>query len=175
MTKTSPGLTFHPAAEMKAIRVSTCLCHFHVISICKAASPIAAQLRGEHAPICRSGASEEPIGASLAPDPALPDTLPWEKQHGPIAGCSVSSLTRRTSDTSAALCPTLLLDLPRNKGRGGPAAASWEGASLTRSKLRPHHTPPAQLACFIGWDVGVVIFLKSSAGIWHRRRSQKFT
>lgn len=108
MTKTSPGLTFHPAAEMKPIRVSTCLCPFHVICICKPGSPIAPQLHGEKQPICQSGAIEEQIGEPVSSDPALPDTLPWEKQHGPIAGCAASPLTRRTSSTSAALCPTVL-------------------------------------------------------------------
>lgn len=33
-------LTFCPAVEIKLIRVSTCLCHLHLICICKLASPI---------------------------------------------------------------------------------------------------------------------------------------
>lgn len=82
MTKTSPGLTFGPAAEMKPIRVSTCLCHFHVICICKPVSPIAPQLHAEKKPICQSGPFEEQMGEQVHVDPSLPDTLPWEKQHG---------------------------------------------------------------------------------------------
>lgn len=104
MTTASPGLTFHPAAEMKPIRVSTCLCHFHVICICKPASPIAPRLHWTEEPIGQSEPLEEQMGAHAPASPALPDTLPWEKQHGPITGCSASSLSRRTSSTSAALC-----------------------------------------------------------------------
>lgn len=102
LTQTRPGLTFRPAAEMKPIRVSTCLCHFHVIYICKPGSPIAPQLHGAKTPIGRSGAFKEPMAEPVVADPALPDTLPWEKQHGPSAGCTASTLTRRTSNTSAA-------------------------------------------------------------------------
>lgn len=40
MTKTSSELTLRPAVEMKLIRVSTCLCNFHPIWICKLVSPI---------------------------------------------------------------------------------------------------------------------------------------
>ncbi|KAK5867363.1 hypothetical protein PBY51_011863 [Eleginops maclovinus] len=113
---------------MKPIRVSTCLCHFHLICICKPASPIAPLLHRELTLICRLGEFEEQMREPVPANPALPDTLPWEKQHGRIAGCTVSShthtLTHRTSDTSAALCPTLLLDLPLNNGTVAP---SWEG------------------------------------------------
>lgn len=90
MTKTSPGLTFRPAAEMKPIRVSTCLCHFHLICICKPAAPIAPRLHREEKPIGRSAELEQPMGAPVSAEPALPDTLPWEKQHGPLAGSTVS-------------------------------------------------------------------------------------
>lgn len=119
MTKTSPGLTFRPAAEMKPIRVSTCLCHYHIICICKPSSPIARRLHSEHEPICQAAATEERMGEWQARGPAPPDTLPWEKQHGPITGCSAYSRAHRTSNTSAALCPptpTDLPDLPLNKG-----------------------------------------------------------
>ncbi|KAL7401877.1 hypothetical protein ABVT39_005832 [Epinephelus coioides] len=75
---------------MKPIRVSTCLCHFHVICICKPGSPIAPRLHRDEEPICPSEALEEQMGEPLRANPAPPDTLPWEKQHGPIAGCTVS-------------------------------------------------------------------------------------
>ncbi|KAK2917824.1 hypothetical protein Q8A73_004570 [Channa argus] len=67
-------------------------------------------LHGENSPIGQSQSSEERIGEALPANPALPDTLPRKRQHGPIAGCTASSLTRCTSNTSAALCPTVLLD-----------------------------------------------------------------
>lgn len=88
---------------MKPIRVSTCLCHFHLICICKPSAPIAPRLHRRKKPICPSAVCEEQMADPVPANPALPDTLPCEKQHGPIAGCTVSSLTRRTSSTSAVL------------------------------------------------------------------------
>ncbi|KAG7245364.1 hypothetical protein INR49_010814 [Caranx melampygus] len=115
---------------MKPIRVSTCLGHYHIICICKPSSPIARRLHSEHEPICQSAATEERMGEWQARGPAPPDTLPWEKQHGPITGCSAYSLTHRTSNTSAALCPPTPTDLPdlplKQRKRTGPAAPSWE-------------------------------------------------
>ncbi|GAA6221370.1 uncharacterized [Lates japonicus] len=91
---------------MKPIRVSTCLCHFHVICICKPASPIAPRLHREETPIRRPGSFEEQMGEPVPRNPALPDTLPWEKQHGARSLAVLpSSLTHRTSSTSAAFFP----------------------------------------------------------------------
>lgn len=125
--KLAPDWLFRPAVEMKPIRVSTCLCHFHVICICKPASPIAPRLHGERKPICQSGASEEQMGEPVLANPALPDTLPWEKQHGPIVGCTDSPLTRRTSSTSAAPCRQSCWIYRSATGEFKPAAPSWEG------------------------------------------------
>uniref|UniRef100_A0A671UN48 Circadian-associated transcriptional repressor-like n=1 Tax=Sparus aurata TaxID=8175 RepID=A0A671UN48_SPAAU len=50
---------------------------------------------------------------------------------GPIAGCTVSTLTRRTSNTSAALCPTSPAGFTAEHKRESlnRAAPSWEGLS----------------------------------------------
>ncbi|CAK6951000.1 hypothetical protein INR49_010814 [Scomber scombrus] len=67
------------------------------------------------------------MGEPLPSNPALPDTLPWEKQHGPITCCTASlTLTPHVQHISCFL-PTVLLDLPLNKGRVTPSAPSWEG------------------------------------------------
>ncbi|CAB1446749.1 unnamed protein product [Pleuronectes platessa] len=123
VTEPSPGLTSRPwLVEMKPIRVSTCLCHFHEICICKRPSPIAARLCSGGTRIGRRGATAEPMGAAARRGPALPDTFRWEKQHGraPLAVCPgrcARSLTRRTSRTSAApRGRRVLQDLPLNKG-----------------------------------------------------------
>ncbi len=129
MTKTSPGLTFRPAAEKKPIRVSTCLCHFHAICICKPGSPIAPRLHGERKPIRQSGASEEQMEEPVPANPALPDTLPWEKQHGPIAGCTVSTLTHAARPAHQLLSARQCCWIYRwTTGEFKPAAPSWEGA-----------------------------------------------
>ncbi|KAM7414614.1 hypothetical protein PAMA_019432 [Pampus argenteus] len=73
---------------MKPIRVSTCLCHLHLICICKPASPIAPRLPRARTPIRQSEEFAERMGELVGSNPALPDTLPWEKQHGPITGCA---------------------------------------------------------------------------------------
>lgn len=168
--KLALGLTFHPAAEMKPIRVSTCLCPFHVICICKPRAPIAAQLHVGATLNGQAASLKERMGDRLRFSPALPDTLPWEKQHGPLAACAASSLTRRTSSSSAALCPTALLDLPLNKGRVGPSAPSWEGTSPC--SFHSQRTV-ATISLVIGYESkGERDFIsKPSGGIWRWPRS----
>lgn len=95
---------------MKPIRVSTCLCHFHVVCICKRSAPITAQLHGQRQPIGPSTLRQEPMGGPAPSGPALPDTLPGEKQHGAANCLYLPTLTRRTSSTSAAFRSTVLLD-----------------------------------------------------------------
>lgn len=67
---------------MKPIRVSTCLCHFHLICVCKRRQPIAAQLHGCSNATGPPAVREKPIREPEGAGPAHSDTLLCEKQHG---------------------------------------------------------------------------------------------
>lgn len=67
---------------MKPIRVSTCLCHFHLICVCKPSAPIARRPHGRRRVIGPSAARYERMAEALPARPAPSDTFPCEKQHG---------------------------------------------------------------------------------------------
>lgn len=78
-------------------------------------------------PIGRPVAHEGPIAVPLSANPALPDTLPGEKQHGADRWLYLPTLTNRTSSTSAALTRQSCWIYRRTTGDFKTAAPSWEG------------------------------------------------
>lgn len=118
---------------MKPIRVSTCLCHFHLFCVCKPNAPIAARLHGRRKATGPPVASGEPIREPAPASPAHSDTLLCEKQHGPelrLEGLSTHTPHVPHISCSSADCPAGLTD--RTSGEFRPAAPSWiRYASLT--------------------------------------------
>lgn len=143
VTKTSPGLTFRPAADETDPRVHVFVSfpsHLHM----QTASPIAPRLHTPRQPIGPAGACVGRMGERARAGPAPSQTRCLGRSNtGPIAGCTVSTLTRRTSNTSAALCPTSPAGFTAEHKRESlnRAAPSWEGTYALRSLINTLHIP----------------------------------
>ncbi|KAG7522690.1 hypothetical protein JOB18_028664 [Solea senegalensis] len=73
------------------------------------------------------------MGESEHSGPAPTDTLPREKQHGPISGCTASSLSHTHTHTHAARLTHQLLSSDR-PSHGAAAAATTAGFTHEQRK-----------------------------------------
>lgn len=130
---------------MKPIRVSTCLCHFHLICMCKPNAPIVAQLYRRRNKTGPPAASEEPITEPAPANPAHSDTLLCEKQHGQDR--RLEGLYTHTPHVLHINC--FIVELPSwinhpTSGDFKPAAPSWIRYAASPTRIRTHETPPVR-------------------------------
>lgn len=110
-------LDFSPSCwNGKPIRVSTCLCHFHLVCICKPASPMAPRLYRAREPIGRPRANGR--AGAVWPRPfrhvALGEATRAEHWLWPLPRRSHAARPAHQLPSG----PTVLPDSPPNKGRG---------------------------------------------------------
>lgn len=132
---------------MKPIRVSTCLCHLHLICICKPNAPIVAQLCGRRNATGPPTESEEPIRKPAPASPAHSDTLLCEKQHGQarrLEGLRSHSHAARPAHQPLHRRLPYWINHP-TPGDFKPAAPSWIRYAASPARIRAHETPPVRL------------------------------